>query len=1246
MGDEATPRIVLEHPASGAQQRLWFVEQLSPGQPVHNLSAEVELDAAPEAGPLAAALADVVARHEALRTTFRMDGGRLHQVVWSALPAVPVEPVTVDGPDPDGEWLRRRQELAGRVFDPGAGPLLRLYPARVGTGRHALVVVAHHLVVDGISFEILLRDLSTAYRARQAGNEPDFAPLPVQFADFTAWQDGRTASPEAVADLAFWRDRLQDLPTIDLTRGRPRPIDPGHHGGEIVVPVDTAAVEALRHRASARGATLFMALTALWAEAVGRWFGATDVPIGTSVAGRPLDEVADVIGMFVDRVVLRMDTAGRPSFDELLDRAREVVLAANDHTAVTFEQVVDAVRPPRTLGVTPLYQVGVNLVPLSAITDGQYGNGTVRHDLNLDVLPSASGLKARLEYRHGVVAEPDAAGLAGLFGRLVEAAVRAPQRPLRDVPAVPDPAAAIQAGPVPDGPDANLADLFFAQAARTPHATALVTPQVTHTYRELAGRAAAVAERLRGKGLGPEDPVLLAMPRRAELIVGMLGVLAAGGAYVPVDPAAPRRHVASVAAATGARFALVPDGAITELPAGVEPLAVGEPGEGAVPPAGTLPRIDPRQAAYILFTSGTTGTPKGVVVEHRQVVAYARAMAALLDPPEDASYLMVQPPTFDSCVTQIYGALLRGGVLHLVDEDLARDPGGLADYCTAHPIDYLKIVPSHLSALLAGDRGAALRPRRAAIIGGEGCPSDVIAGLRRDGWPVVGHYGPTETTVGVLAHRFDDRVLASVATTPLGPPLPGVRGYVLDAAGDPVVPGTVGELYLGGALVARGYAGRGGRTAEVFLPDPHGAPGQRRYRTGDLVRQLPGGWYEFVGRCDRQVKVGGHRVEPGAVEAVLHRHPDVRQAVVVVRDQRLVGYVVAAAGRRADEAALRAHVAGELPAGSVPSAIVVLAALPQKTNGKLDQAALPDPVTVLERGHTAPATATETALAAVVAAVLGRPDVSVTDSFFDLGGDSIRAIYLVAQAATAGLAVTVRDVFAQQTVRAIAAAIDAGALAARATARDFYARLLNPGAAGPPAGDPYSGAAACTSAVLPQDVSLALSGAAHVAYGTDTAQLLLAAVAGELLDRTGGGAVPVLVRLGDAIGPVAVVAADRDPGTVVRAAKAAHDTGHGYAGQWHLVRTEPDVAPWAPRLLVSVGPVPDGEAPYRIVLDGDRIVADAPVDAAAVADRLTAIVRHCCGTGASYTVADFPDAGLDDAALQRLLHDLGVDRAG
>jgi amino acid adenylation domain-containing protein len=808
------------------------------------------------------------------------------------------------------------------------------------------------------------------------------------------------------------------------------------------------------------------------------------------------------------------------------------------------------------------------------VAGGEFGNGTVPHDLGLEV---PDGADWRLEHRPGVVADEAAARVAALVPRLLDAGLAAPDRPLCLVPAVRDGGVVADGGPALDGP-ASVYDLVAGWAARTPDSPAVIGPGTALTYAELDARVRALASALRARGVGPEAPVLLALPRSVEHVVAMLGVLAAGGAFVPVDPDDPPAHRAAIAEQVGARVT------IDERTPHPDPPPRGDGEEEPSPRGGGQGGGAGANAAYVLFTSGSTGRPKGVVVEHRSLVAYVLALLDRLRPAPGAVHLLVQAPTFDSCLTPIFGALCSGGTLDVVDADAARDPGLLA----AHPADHLKITPGHLGALLAGGDAARLRPRGAVVVGGEPLPRELLRQLLDAGWRVLDEYGPTETTVGVLSRWQDGGGAAWTATPPVGDPLPGVRVHVLDPEGMPVPPGCPGELHVAGAQVARGYAGEAARTAEAFVPDPFGPPGSRAYRTGDLVRGLPDGTFELLGRRDRQVKVRGVRVELGAVEAALERDPGVARAAATPRGGRLAAYVVPAPGAAPDPGALRDLVARVLPAAAVPATVTTLDALPLTRHGKVDGAALPDPDGAAVPGaREAPATPTEAALADIWRSVLGVADLGVTDRFFEAGGDSIRAIQVIAEARERGLALTVRHLFDQQAIRPIAALLDAAP------------------AAGP-----------AERAPLPAPTVEGLAGAAHRAYGTTSLELLIAAAGRALGPATvlvaAAGADPVAVRL----------APDGDrPEQLVRGARAAlraADAGGAEAG--------------LPVLGLAGGAV--------VVSASDR---DAAALARDVAGALVAIVEHCVAAEPSYTAAEFPDAGLDDAALAKLLAGLGVD---
>jgi amino acid adenylation domain-containing protein len=1047
---------VREVPAAPPQRRLWAIEQEMPGSTQHNLTLEVVQPGTLDPAAVRAAVGDVLDRHEALRTDFRVKDHVLYQTV-RAHPPVPLEYIDLAGRDgPPGQdtstrYRALRQEYENTPFDLSAAPLLRIRHVRravaaaPGDAYDTLLLCVHHLVADATSLKIVSSDLSRACRARAAGSAPDWEPVPVQYAEYTQWLDERAKTPEARLDRDYWRGHLAGLEDLDLTLGRPRPATLSDQGGAIPLALDHREVEALTELARAQRATRFVVLLSAYCAALGRVFGAADVPVGMSVAGRALPEAARTVGLFTERLVLRVDVGGRPTFRQLVDRVREEVLTAFEHDSIGFDEIVRAAAPPRHYGVTPLAQASINLLqhaasgadapsdPAGAVRPLQAD--PVRHDIALVLAETGSVIEGVLEFRSAVLDETTARRVARIFRAVLDAGLRDPDAPVDAVAAV-EPAELRRLHAGQDGgparyPGRSLTTLVAGWALATPGALAVDAPDHQLSYRQLWGQVSEVAARLARCGVAPgtETPVIVAAPPCAAFPVCLLAVLAAGGVYVPVDPSAPPPFLAAVARAVGAGLALTPPASPATFPAEVTVLTVdaGQAAPDAVAYWGRPPKINPSSAAYVMFTSGTTGAPQGVTVEHRNLLAYTGAILGLLEPPRGAVHLMVQPATFDSAMTTVCGALASGGVLRLVGEHTARDPARLGELLASQPADYLKITPSHLAALLAGADLDALRPRRAVILGGESARWDLPDRLLASGWTVFGHYGPTETTVGVLAYQLQAAAGREADTVALGWPLPGARVYLLDHAGNPVPPGCQGELHIAGALVARGYAGAPGRTAELFWPDPFTAdPGARMYRTGDIARRLPDGTFEFCGRRDRQLKVRGHRIEPAIVERVLSSVPGVAAAAVAGRDGRLIGYVVTRPPHP-DPARIRVEAARRLPAYQVPDLVIGVGALPLTAAGKLDTAALPSPgrpesqACGTDGGYLPPQTPAEKIIAELWCSVLGVPRVSVTDRFFEVGGDSIRAIYLVGEAAERGLQLTARDVFENPTVRGLAA---------------------------------------------------------------------------------------------------------------------------------------------------------------------------------------------------------------------------------
>ena len=1025
-------------PASHAQQRLWYLERLNPGTPVYNLTVSLRRDGSLDAAALQQAWTALVDRHEALRTTFRLENDELTQVVW---PRGGLD-TTLGVTDLTGEQESRRpsclrevtQRVAREHADLERGPLAWAQHVRLGENEHVLVITVHHIVADAASMYVLEDDLTALYLATTDGAATPPQPE-LQYADYAAWQAGKQRTAEERADLEWWRTQLADVSILELWPGKPVPdsiVTEGRQHGERW---EEATVRQVATLARGEKASWFMAVVAGLAGLLSRYTGNTDITIGIPVAGRTNEQLQRVVGLFVNRVVLRIDLSGDPTFRELLGRARSAVLDALAHQDTPFEDVVDAAAPERRLGQTPLFRVGLNMLPAGKLWasgdgaqlfsgGGEVFNGTAHHDLNLDLTETGDGMHVSAQWRVGAVPDEVAADLPARLRTLLIAGAERPDEGVNRLPLV-SPAESERA---PDTPaPQNSASLSNEPAtisgavtefARTqPHSDAVVSEHGKLTYAELVDRAGRLARVLRDAGLRPEQRVALDIGLDIELVVGILGVLSAGGAYVPMDPDSPQPHRQAQLADSGATHVLTkavePDAQIPQ----VTKLhgRYGTTGRGVVTEEGheTSVETTPRGSslAYVLYTSGSTGRPKGVAVEHRNVLAYAAGLRERCGMASGETHAMVQQPTFDSCLTALYGSLLTGGCLHLVPRRTALDGGALADYLLENAIDYLKITPSHLAALQTTRDSSALLPRRGVLLGGETSAREWTQELRRAAPPgsaIFTHYGPTETTVGVLADRLDGDTGADSPRTTLGSPLRAIGAYVLDQALNPLPPGVAGELYISGPQVARGYLGASGAraTAAAFLPDPWAStPGARMYRTGDRARRLPDGTFEFIGRVDRQTKIRGVRVDPAASEATLHEHADVAAAVVIEsigqEETHLLGYAVLRAGAHREAAELRAHVAARLPEPQVPSTITILDALPLTRHGKLDRDALPSPAGDSVASFIAPRTEAERLIAGIFTAILGVDDIGAEDSFFERGGNSLRGMRAMARIRTA-----------------------------------------------------------------------------------------------------------------------------------------------------------------------------------------------------------------------------------------------------
>ncbi len=1047
---------------SFAQQRLWFLDRLRPGSSAYNVSEGLRLFGPLDPAVLRAAVGEVLRRHEVLRATFALDGDAPVQVIGPAPdPLLPVLDLTaLPAGGREDELLRLALRETARPFDLARGPLCRFRLVRLGAADHALLVALHHIVSDAWSMEILFSELQALYAARAAGRLSPLPPLPVQYTDYAEWQRSWLAGERLERQLAWWRQRLTDAPAaLPLPADRPRPAVQSHEGARhpLSVPDETAA--ALRALGQQEGATLYMVCLAAFAALLSRHTREQDLLVASPMANRMRPEVERLIGFFVNTLVLRIDLRGALGFRTLLGRVRESCLETFANADVPFERIVEEVQPERDLGRTPLFQVffsllgggppgGGALVPGVVVGRVRVPSRSSKLDINLAMVESGGRLSGSLEYNTDLFDAATVARLGDHLRRLLAEVARDPGIPLVEVPLL-GPAELhqllVEWNDAPGAPAVQdtIPARFAACAAAAPDAVAAVCGDQTLTFWDLAVRAHRLARLLRRLGVGTETRVGLYFERGLNMLVSVLGVLQAGGAYLPLDVRFPAERLAFMLEDAGAPVVLtqtrlreaLPGGSfrVLCLDAAAEEETLARESPEPLPPAAL-----PESIAYVIYTSGSTGHPKGVVVEHRQVLSYVRALARSLDVPAPAAWGMAQPLAVDSSYTVLYPALLTGGCLVLIPEARSADPDALAEDLERHGVDVLKIAPSHLLALQTATRPERLLPRQRLVLGGEASRRDWAERLRdlKPGCAVFNHYGPTETTVGVLTFRVPERARHDTRTVPLGRSLDDARCHVVETGSyrlGPAPVGVPGELLVGGECVTRGYLDRPDLTAERFIPDPYGGPGERLYRTGDLARRLTDGTVEFLGRMDHQVKIRGFRIEPGEIEAALLRHPGVSDCAVIAcsgpgPEAFLAAYVVPAPGADAPCAGeLRAHLAARVPDYMVPAAFVPLAELPRTAQGKLDRLSLPAPDPARDRpraGGVLPRDLVELRLARLWEELLGVEEVGVHDNFFELGGHSLLAVRLMTRIEQRfGRSLHLSTLFEGATVEALARAV-------------------------------------------------------------------------------------------------------------------------------------------------------------------------------------------------------------------------------
>ncbi|HSU83943.1 MAG TPA: amino acid adenylation domain-containing protein, partial [Thermoanaerobaculia bacterium] len=1053
------PRDGRRLPLSFAQERLWFLDRLEARALAYNEAAAFRLEGPLDTAAFRGALDEILLRHESLRTTFPEVDGEAVQVIQPPVPfEIPVIDLRALPRDLHGEEVHRLAlSQALRRFSLAHGPLVRGLLMRLGENDHAVLFSFHHIVFDGWSIGVFVRELSALYRARIAGVPASLPPLAIQYADFAAWQRGWLQGEVLERQVAWWRGQLTGAAVLELPTDRPRPILAQAPSGLLHPLLRPSLTEPLRAFSRDHGATLFMTLLAGFQALLHRHTGQTDISVGTPIANRNHGDVEKLIGFFVNMLVLRTDLSGDPGFGDLVDRVRQTALGAYDHQSVPFAKLVEELRPERDLRHTPLFQVGFQVlnVPQSPLElpgitlhPLSFAARSAKSDLDLTLTDAADRLSGVLDYNAELFDATTMERFLAHLEQLLLGAMDDPARRLSELPLLTAGERSQLAIEWNDTASASadppcLHHWIARRIAEAPEALAAVCEDRRLTFGDLGRRSASLALRLREHGVGPEVPVVLFLDRSVEAIAGFVGILEAGGVYVPVDPAYPAERIAWILEDCKAPVVVTTSDLAGRLPNGAPAVLLDELGGGAPLPEaggamgeGSGVRSLADHPAYIIYTSGSTGRPKGVVVRHGAVVNLARALRETVYR-EEAGPLRVGVNvsfSFDASIQQLI-QLAWGHSLHVLPQHVRLDPVALVDTVRRQRIDVLECSPSQLRQLLAaglGDGGEDAAPALVTV-GGEAVDADLRdAALSRSHqgrtrfWNV---YGPTECTVDTTATPF----MADTPPTRIGRPLPNVRVHVVAAAGS-LSPGKLaplgvpGELRIGGAGLARGYLGRPDLTAERFVPDPFsGDSGARLYRTGDLVRQLPDGSLDFLGRLDHQVKVRGYRIELGEIEAALSALPGVREAVVVAKSDRSAGspgdlHLVAYVTGEVDTAALRQALRDKLPDFMLPSAIVALPALPLTPSGKVDRKALPEPDSGPAPGFVAPRTAVEEVLAEIWAELLGIAHIGAHDNFFERGGHSLLAVLLMARIEKRlGTTLPLAALFSAPTLEALAA---------------------------------------------------------------------------------------------------------------------------------------------------------------------------------------------------------------------------------
>jgi amino acid adenylation domain-containing protein len=1028
---------------SFAQQRLWFLDQWEPGSPAYNIPLILHLRGPLDAAILHQALQEIIRRHSVLHLVFAVQDEEPTQVPHPdprlALEVEEVESLTA---------ARQRADAdAARPFALDRDLPIRARLFRLNSDEHVLYLNMHHIASDGWSLDILLKELGALYAAFQSGQPSPLPELPIQYADFAHWQRNWLQGDVLDKQLAYWKQKLSGAPgVLELPTDHPRPAVRTYNGQTFAITLPAPLSQAVKALAQAEGITPFMVLLAAYQLLLYRYTNQSDIVVGTPIAGRNLSEIEGLIGFFVNTQLIRTDLAGNPSGRALLQRVREATLDAFEHQDLPFEKLVEELHPERNLSHNPLFQVMFNYqtgkpnrleLPGVQVQQLDVETGTAKFDLNFHFEEVSGQLSLTVTYNTDLFERATMDRMLGHYQVLLQNLAAAPHLPIAKLgmlTAAEEAQFAEWAATQTDYPEMiPLHTQFERQVERTPDQPALYVDDAAYTYRELNERANQMAHFLRGLGIQPDVRVGLFMERSLDIMVALLGILKAGGAYVPIDPIYPPDRVRFMLEDVDVSVVLTEAALAANLPQmdGVRVVCL----DVEWPQIGVHSRANPNvpvalnNLMYVLFTSGSTGRPKGVAVEHRNYLNYFYGIVGRMPLEAGMHFAMVSTFATDLGTITFWGAFHVGGTVFIASYQRATDPEALAAYYRQHHIDVLKLVPSHLEALLDGSDPQSIAPGKLLIITGEASYWDTVARVRRysPNCVVQDHYGVTETTCATLVYQAPAEIPAVHGPAlPKGFPLGNVRIHILDDDMRPTPIGVPGALYIGGAGVTRGYINRPALTAEKFIPDPFSAtPGARLYQTGDLACYQPDGTMKLLGRMDFQVKIRGYRIELGEIETQLSRAPGVQDAVVLARrdtgEDRLVAYVAPKAECAADFSVqpLREALRAQLPEYMVPTAFVVLDKIPLNPNGKVDRFALPAPdAAAFEAAvHVAPSNEVEVQMAAVWGEILKVEAVGIDDNFFDLGGDSFKAIRVVRKV---GSGVSAMDLFKLPTIRQLA----------------------------------------------------------------------------------------------------------------------------------------------------------------------------------------------------------------------------------